>query len=93
VINTVQQPTPDIKTKANSKQVSTSVTKPAPDARGIANWTVRDARNGIALLKGPRGLVEVRLGDKIPGLGRVEAILRSRKRWIVATTMGVITPE
>jgi len=89
----LQQPTPDTQAKPNSKQASTSVTKPRADARGIAAWTVREARIGRALLKGPRGLLEVRLGDNIPGIGRVEAILRSGRRWVVATTLGVITPE
>ena len=92
-VKPLQQPTPDTKAKPNSKQASTSVTKPRADARGIAAWTVREATNRRALLKGPRGLLEVRLGDSIPGIGRVEAILRSGTRWVVTTTMGVITPE
>ena len=92
-VKPLQQPTPDTKAKPNSKQASTSVTKPRADARGIAAWTVREARIGRALLNGPRGLLEVRLGDNIPGIGRVEAILRSGRRWVVTTTMGVITPE
>jgi len=92
-VQPLQQPTPDTNAKPNSKQASTSVTKPRADARGIAAWTVREARIGRALLNGPRGLLEVRLGDNIPGIGRVEAILRSGRRWVVATTLGVITPE
>src|SRR4051812_28034895 len=37
-VKPLQQPTPDTKARVNSKQASTSVTKPRADARGIAAW-------------------------------------------------------
>jgi hypothetical protein len=67
--------------------------KPGMDVRGIANWTVRDALDGKAVLEGPRGTIKVAVGDTIPEIGRVQAIMRSGSRWVVATTKGVITPH
>jgi hypothetical protein len=64
-----------------------------PDDRRLPSWTVLDVFEGTAVLNGPRGLVEVSLGDSIPGIGRVHAILRSGRRWIVATSKGVITAQ
>jgi hypothetical protein len=88
----VPQPAPDGKPKAALKQSATEA-KPGGDAKGIANWTVREVLNGTAVLQGPRGLVEVGPGDTIPGIGQVQAIMRSGRRWVVATTKGVITPH
>jgi hypothetical protein len=67
--------------------------KPGMDVKGIANWTVRDAIDGKAVLEGPRGTIKVAVGDTIPEIGRVQGIMRSGRRWIVATTKGVITPH
>jgi hypothetical protein len=63
------------------------------DAKGIPNWTVRDVFNGTAILEGPRGAIDVTVGDTMPGIGRVQAITRSGKHWVVTTTKGVITPR
>src|SRR5215212_3852532 len=51
VAKPVQPPTPDTKAKAAPKQTSTEM-KPGMDVRGIANWTVRDATDGKAVLQG-----------------------------------------
>ena len=77
------------------KQTSTEMNPrlPGMDVRGIANWTVRDALDGTAVLEGPRGIIGVAVGDTIPEIGRVQAITRSGRRWVVATTKGVITPH
>ena len=85
-------PTPDTKAKVAPKQTSTEM-KPGMDVRGIANWTVRDAADGKAVLLGPRGSIKVAVGDTIPEIGRVQGIMRSGSRWVVATTKGVITPH
>ena len=66
---------------------------PDADTKGIANWTVRGVLNGTAFLDGPRGMVDVAVGDIVPGIGRVQAITRTGKRWVVLTTQGVITPR
>ena len=88
----VQRPAPAAKAKGAPKQTSTE-TEPGIDVKGIANWTVLDVFDGTAALEGPRGLVEVTVGDPLPEIGRVQAITRSGRRWVVATTKGVITPD
>ena len=92
VTKPVQQPAPAAKAKVAPKQTSTE-TKPGMDAKGITNWTVLDVFDGTAALEGPRGIVEVTVGDTIPEIGRVQAIMRSGRRWVVATTKGIITPR
>ena len=87
-----QLPAPDPKAKVTPKLPSTAV-KPGMEAKGIANWSVRDVFDGTAILQGPRGTVEVVLGDTLPEIGRVQAIMRSGRRWAVATSKGVILPQ
>jgi hypothetical protein len=57
----------------------------------IKQWRVREVLNGTALLEGPGGLIGVSRGEMVPGIGRVESIVRSGNRWVVATSKGVIT--
>jgi uncharacterized membrane-anchored protein YhcB (DUF1043 family) len=57
----------------------------------IKRWRVREVLNGTALLEGPDGLIGVSRGQMVPGVGRVESILRAGNRWVVATSKGVIT--
>ncbi len=65
---------------------------PAPETRPstIAGWTVVDVRDGTAVLQGPEGVQMAARGDTIPGVGRVESIVRWGNRWIVATASGLI---
>jgi hypothetical protein len=66
-----------------------------PQARAepnkIPDWVVREVINGTAILKGPKGIIGVSIGDLVPGIGRVQAIARQGGRWTVATSKGVIT--
>jgi hypothetical protein len=64
---------------------------PRMDETGIANWSVRSVFSDTAVLEGPRGRIAVGPGDTIPGIGRIQAIVRSGGRWVVTTTKGVIT--
>jgi hypothetical protein len=57
----------------------------------IKHWRVREVLNGTALLQGPTGLLGVTRGQLVPGVGRVESILRKGTGWVVATSKGVIT--
>jgi hypothetical protein len=70
-----------------------SLPVPAPEAKRITNWIVREVVNGTAILEGPSGLLGVTSGDNVPGAGRVESIARRGGRWVVATTKGLITPR
>jgi hypothetical protein len=64
-----------------------SVAKDAP----VEGWVLREVYDGVALIEGRnRRLVEVGPGEQVPGVGRVEAIERRGKRWVVVTAKGLI---
>ncbi len=65
---------------------------PAPETRPttIEGWTVLDVRGNTAVLQGPDGVRTVNLGDTLPGIGRIDSIVRWGNRWIVATANGLI---
>jgi hypothetical protein len=64
----------------------------APETRPatIPGWTVVDVRDGTAVLEGPDGIRMAARGDSIPGVGRVESIVRWGSRWVIATAGGLI---
>jgi hypothetical protein len=66
--------------------VAAPETKPAT----IPGWTVVDVRDGTAVLEGPEGIRMAARGDTIPGVGRVESIVRWGSRWVIATASGLI---
>ncbi len=57
----------------------------------IEGWKVRDVVGGTAILEGPDGVWRATRGDTVPGVGRVESIVRWGSRWIVATSRGLIS--
>ena len=69
--------------------VAAPETKPAT----IPGWTVVDVRDGTAVLEGPDGIRMAARGDTIPGLGRVESIVRWGNRWVIATAGGLIATQ
>jgi hypothetical protein len=78
-------------------QASTTLTErgpivPAPETRPttIEGWTVLDVRGGTAVLEGPDGVRMATRGDTVPGIGRIDSIVRWGNRWIVATASGLI---
>jgi len=64
-------------------------TKPAT----IAGWSVREVNGETAVLAGPDRVFTVRTGDSVPGVGRIDSIVRWGNRWIVATAKGLISTE
>jgi hypothetical protein len=64
----------------------------APETRPatIPGWAVVDVRDGTAVLEGPDGIRMAARGDTIPGVGRVESIVRWGSRWVIATAGGLI---
>jgi hypothetical protein len=66
---------------------------PAPETRPttIEGWTVVDVRGQTAVLQGPDGVHTVTLGETLPGIGRIDSIVRWGNRWIVATANGLVT--
>jgi len=59
----------------------------------IPGWTVVDVRDGTAVLEGPDGIKMAARGDAVPGLGRIDSIVRWGNRWIVATANGLIATQ
>ena len=57
----------------------------------IEAWTLHEVANGTAVLQGPIGTLRVTLGDTVAGLGKVTAIVRWSKGWVVATSAGYCT--
>jgi hypothetical protein len=59
----------------------------------LSDWAVRDVYDGIALVEGPEGAIEVMPGDTIPGAGTVKSIERRSGGWIVLTSRGLVEDE
>jgi hypothetical protein len=78
-----QATTPPI---AREPMVPVAETKPTT----IEGWTVLDVRGGTAVLEGPDGIRTAARGDTVPGIGRIDSIVRWGNRWIVATANGLI---
>ena len=74
-----------------------AVPKPPPsegkagEPKLVKNWRVREVLDGVAILEGPKGFIQVQRGERVPGVGPVEAIQRRGKGWAVVTSNGVIT--
>jgi hypothetical protein len=68
---------------------------PVPDTKPttVEGWTVRDVSGGFASLEGPQGTWRVARGDIVPGLGRVESIVRWGGYWLVSTNRGLVASE
>jgi hypothetical protein len=68
---------------------------PTPETRPttIPGWTVREVIGGTVVLEGPNGPVKATRGNTVPGLGKIDSIVRWGSRWIVATSRGLITTQ
>jgi hypothetical protein len=68
---------------------------PPPETRPttIPGWSVVEVRDGTAVLEGPDGIRMAARGDTIPGVGRIDSIVRWGNRWIVATANGLIATQ
>jgi hypothetical protein len=77
-----------------------SLAEPRPPARPaevdprkvqVEGYTVRDVEDGFALVEGRNGrFFEVTQGTNLPGLGKVEAIERRGRQWVVVTPKGYV---
>jgi hypothetical protein len=88
--------TKQIATAATTAVERTNVSikhSPVPETRPttIEGWTIREVSGGTALLDGPSGVWKVARGDSVPGLGKIESIVRWGNRWIVATSRGLVS--
>jgi hypothetical protein len=82
-------PSPDAAIAMRPPLAAAPETKPTT----IPGWRVIDVRDGTAVLEGPDGIRMAARGDAIPGLGRVDSIVRWGNRWIVATANGLIATQ
>ena len=82
---------------ADVPQQTGSVPEPkaAPKEMPVEGWVLRDVYGGVALVESRNGrLHEVVPGTKLPNVGRVEAIERRGRTWVVVTSKGIIgVPE
>jgi hypothetical protein len=56
----------------------------------LQDYVVRRVIDGIALIEGRNGIIEVEAGETAPHLGRIESIKRQDGRWVVTTARGLI---
>jgi hypothetical protein len=56
----------------------------------VADWSIRDARDGYVYVQGHGDVYQVVPGAPLPGLGPVEQIKRQDGRWLVVTPEGII---
>lgn len=86
---------------ADHNEITGTVNKPAPQVPAaeakpkpviIEDYVVRRVFDGVALIEGRRGIIEIEPGATLPGAGRVEEIRRQDGRWVVVTTKGLIVP-
>ena len=66
---------------------------PTPETRPttIEGWILREVVDGTAVIKAPNGVWKVTPGQTVPGVGRVDSIVRWGNRLIVATSSGLIS--
>jgi hypothetical protein len=80
-------PTAGERTKMSTRPTPVSETRPTT----IEGWTVREVTGGTAVLEGPNGIWKAMRGDAVPGVGKIDSIVRWGNRWIVATSRGLIS--
>jgi hypothetical protein len=78
-------------TNSISTQERARIAVPETRPTTIEGWSIREVVGGTAVLQGPTGVFRVTQGDTVPGVGRVDTIVRWGSRWIVATTRGLIS--
>jgi hypothetical protein len=82
---------------APTNDITGAIPKPVPappEAKAkppiIEDYVVRKVFDGVALVEGRRGIIEVEPGMSLPGAGRIEEIRRQDGRWVVVTNKGLI---
>ena len=74
---------------AAARPVAVPETRPTT----IEGWTIREVVGETVVLDGPSGAWRAAQGDTVPGIGRIDSIVRWGSRWIVATTKGLISTQ
>jgi hypothetical protein len=76
---------------ATAKEVTKLTPTPETRPTTIEGWTLREVVNGTAVIEGPNGVWKVTPGQTVPGVGRVDSIVRWGNRLVVATSRGLIS--
>jgi hypothetical protein len=86
-----QPPAASLPPRKNAPRVA----PPQPPARVsiLADWSIRDARDGYVTVQGHGDVYRVVPGTPLPGLGPVEQIKRQDGHWVVVTPKGIIVPR
>ena len=81
-----------VRNSAWAVPVSKAATPAKPPV--LEQYALRDVFEGAAIIENRnRRLFQVMPGDTLPGAGRVEAIERKGRQWIVVTRQGFVTPQ
>jgi hypothetical protein len=70
-----------------------SLPKPDPRQTRIEGWVLLEVYDGAALVEGRNKVHEVAPGQTLPGVGKVLAIEKRSKAWMVVTDKGFIGTE
>jgi len=73
----------------DSSAPTVSETKPAKPPV-VEGWVLRSVSDGVALVEGRHGMIEIEPGDSLPGVGRIHEIKRQDGHWVVVTPKGLI---
>jgi hypothetical protein len=71
---------------------------PAPERRTVKDYVVKGASPGLAVLSalnpvtGTPSVIEVAVGDQVPGVGKIKSISQRGTTWVVLTENGPIQP-
>ena len=69
---------------------------PSSDARTVKDYVIKGASPGLAVLAaqnpatGSPSVIQVGIGDQVPGVGRIKSIFQRGTVWVVQTENGVI---
>src|SRR5262245_57257324 len=85
--STAKQKLASTEPQDHARQAPYPETKPTT----IAGWAIVEVVGGTATVQGPNGVWRVTRGDTVPGIGKVDSIVRWGNRWIVATSSGLIS--
>jgi hypothetical protein len=72
-----------------------ALAEPVPETkpRTIEGWMIREVAGNTVVLEGPGGVWRATRGETVPGVGKVDSIVRWGNRWIVSTSRGLISTE
>ena len=85
-----EQPRLRGQTQAQVQVAKAEEAKPDPKQQRLEGFLLREIFDGVALIEGRRGIIEVALGQNIAGVGRIEKFERRGRQWVVVTDKGFI---